>query len=236
MNHQEAVRESAVEKYLLDELPAPQRDEFEEHFFECQECATDLRVTAAFLDEAKRQFEPGLAAQPAGAAARRPAPKAARKPRFAFLWRPAFAAPAFACLLLVIVYQNAALHPRLAGAAAGLDQPEVLTAVSLIGGNSRGGTIPAVTVTAHQPVLLSVDIPAAEPYASYSCTLVAPNGAIRWRMPVSAEQAKDTVTIRLPPGRWDAGDYTLLVQGYTTTKQGGPAEVARYRFAMNAVN
>jgi len=47
MDHQEALRRSAVEKYLLNEMPQPERDEFEEHFFGCQECAADLRATAA---------------------------------------------------------------------------------------------------------------------------------------------------------------------------------------------
>jgi len=56
MNHQEALRRSAVEKYLLNEMPQPERDEFEEHFFGCQECAADLRATAAFLDGAKKEL------------------------------------------------------------------------------------------------------------------------------------------------------------------------------------
>ena len=95
MNHQEAQRREAVEKYLLEELPPPERDEFEEHFFDCQECASDLKTTAAFIDEAKRQ----LGRAPAAA----PAPRARPRFRFEFLWRPAFAAPAFALLLAVIL-------------------------------------------------------------------------------------------------------------------------------------
>jgi hypothetical protein len=225
MEHHEAILRATVERYLLDELPPPERDEFEEHFFGCQECAAELRTTAAFLDEAKRQFKRGRIA--------RATPNDGRKLRFAFLFRPAFVAPAFALLLLFIAFQNVVLYPRLAGKIARLEEPEVLASVSLIGGNSRGGTIPSVTVTGSQPILLSVDIPTAEPYSRYSCALLDPSGAVVWRVPVSAEQAKDTVSIRSPAGHWGHGNYTLLVQGYTNSMRGAPAEVARYRFTMN---
>jgi hypothetical protein len=225
MDHQEAMRRAAVEKYLLGELPPSERDEFEEHFFDCQECAADLKTTAAFLDGAKREFKRGPVA--------RTAPTAGKQPWWTFLWRPAFAGPAFAALLLVIAYQNLAMHPRFAGATAQLNNPEILTPVSLVGGLSRGGATPSVTVTQSQPLLLSVDIPAAEQYSRYSCVLIDPSGAALWRVPVSAEQAKDTVSIRIPAGQWGRGNYTLLVQGYTNPLRGEPADVARYRFTVN---
>ena len=66
MDHHQATQLTAVEKYLLDELPPEVRDEFEEHFFDCQECATDLRATAGFIDAAKREFKVKPAAVAAG--------------------------------------------------------------------------------------------------------------------------------------------------------------------------
>jgi len=39
----------ATEKYLLDELDLTLRDEFEEHLFDCQECAFDCWAGATFL-------------------------------------------------------------------------------------------------------------------------------------------------------------------------------------------
>ena len=59
MEHQEAIRLGAVEKYLLGELPTPQRDEFEEHFFDCRECAAELRMTANFLGIAREELKRG---------------------------------------------------------------------------------------------------------------------------------------------------------------------------------
>src|SRR5260221_14615429 len=135
MDHQEALRRSAVEKYLLNEMPGPERDEFEEHFFGCQECAADLRATAAFLDGAKQELR--RSRQP------KPDQRAPKKPWFDFLWRPAFAAPAFVLLLLVVAYQNVVVLPRFAGDRPQLNNPEILASLSLAVGNSRGGPVPS---------------------------------------------------------------------------------------------
>jgi hypothetical protein len=226
MDHHEALRREAVEKYLLDELPLQERDEFEEHFFDCPECAADLKVTAAFLDEAKREFQRAPAAKPA--------PRVRKPSWFEFLRRPAFFAPAFALLLSVIVYQNLRVFPRVSEEGARLDRPEVLSAVSLIGANSRGGANPSVAVGKDQPILLTLDIPATEQYTSYICTLIAPSGATVWRVPVSASQAKDTVSIRIPGTDLRPGDYTLRVQANSV--RGEPADLARYRFTLSGIN
>ena len=53
MNHADAVRMNATEKYLLNELDSAELDRFEEHMFDCQECALDVRAAAAFLEHSK---------------------------------------------------------------------------------------------------------------------------------------------------------------------------------------
>ncbi len=53
MNHQDALQEMAVERYLLGELSGAALDRFEEHLFECPQCATDVRAGATFIDAAR---------------------------------------------------------------------------------------------------------------------------------------------------------------------------------------
>jgi hypothetical protein len=223
MDHDEAVRREAAEKYLLGEFSPAERGDFEEHFFDCAECAADLKTTAAFLDGARREFKRGPAARSKPAAA---------MSWFHLLWRPAFIAPAFAVLLAVIFYQNAVMYPRFASHISQLEAPEILASVSLIGSNSRGGALPSIIVSRAQPVLVSLDVPASAQYSAYSCALVAPSGAILRRVPVSAEQAKDTVSIRFPAGRWESGEYGLIVQGHLNAA-GGQIDLARYRFVLH---
>ena len=42
MDHSEAMRLMASEKYLLDELSPTELEEFEEHLFGCHDCATPV--------------------------------------------------------------------------------------------------------------------------------------------------------------------------------------------------
>ena len=46
----------ATERYLLEELSPELREAFEEHMFECPECALDVRAGNVFLSEAKEQL------------------------------------------------------------------------------------------------------------------------------------------------------------------------------------
>src|SRR6266481_4099882 len=56
MTHQEAVDTLAVERYLLDEMSDEHRQTFEEHYFQCETCADDLRIATAMLQGAREGF------------------------------------------------------------------------------------------------------------------------------------------------------------------------------------
>jgi Putative zinc-finger len=227
MDHQEAMRIMAAEKYLLNELPPDLRDDFEVHYFDCPECAADVRATAAFLDATKKEFETATV----------PGPSPAKKSPFEFLWRPAFALPAFALLLLVIAYQNVVVYPHLASEVAQLRAPQILPSLSLVGGNSRGGESPSIAVRKLQPFVVSVDIPTQDRFSSYTCVLYSPSGSTAFSIRVSAQQAKDTVSVNVPAGVSETGTYTLAVQGNTDRVPAEPAaDLAHYRFVVTNPN
>jgi hypothetical protein len=54
MDHKAAVSENRLERYLLRELSAEERDAFEEHYFSCPVCAQELVTAAKFIENAKR--------------------------------------------------------------------------------------------------------------------------------------------------------------------------------------
>ncbi len=57
MDHPEVLRMQTAEGYVLGELESHEREEFEEHFFECPDCASDLEVLTTFLLSARAVFE-----------------------------------------------------------------------------------------------------------------------------------------------------------------------------------
>src|SRR5258708_36304258 len=50
MDHNQALQLQAAVKYVLGELSQVQRDEYEEHYFDCAECAVDIKALATFAD------------------------------------------------------------------------------------------------------------------------------------------------------------------------------------------
>ena len=227
MNHQEATQSMAVEKYVLDELSPELRAEFEEHYFDCAECAMDLRATTAFLDAAKAEFK--------AASASKLLPAASAKRRGPWIWRPAFAMPALAASLLFIAYQNVVIFPRLHQQVAQSSAAEVLPSLSLVGGNSRGGQIPSITVPTANPFLLFMDIPTQDRFSNYTCSLYSPAGRLTWQVHVSAQEAKDTISISIPGADRMDGKYSLLVQGNAgASNPETPVDLARYSFVLNS--
>jgi len=53
MTHEQALTTLASERYLLDEMTAPERETFEEHYFSCVECAEDVRAAGLMRDGAR---------------------------------------------------------------------------------------------------------------------------------------------------------------------------------------
>src|SRR5271156_1027368 len=219
MDHNQSTNLMAIEKYLLEELTPEQRDEFEEHFFDCEECTTNLQATAAFMVAARQEFKANPVPKPG---------KAAKGKSFsAGFWPAAAVWSALAASLLLVAYQNLLVFPRLQTEIVELKAPEVLPVISLVGGNSRGGETPTASVGAAHPFLLSLDIPTQDRFASYSCLLYSPSGTLAWRVEVSPQAARDTVSIRVPSTDKLPGEYILAVQGNLA---GPSVDLARYKF------
>jgi Putative zinc-finger len=223
MDHNQSANLMAIEKYLLEELTPEQRDEFEEHFFDCEECATDLQATAVFMAAARQEFKVHPVPKPGNGA---------RSKSFsASFWPTALVWSALAASLLLVAYQNLVVFPHFRTEIAELKAPEILPVISLVGGNSRGDQTPTATAAATRPFLLSLDIPTQDRFTSYTCLLYSPSGTPAWRVEVSPQAARDTVSIRVPSTERLPGEYTLAVQGNLA---GTSVDLAHYKFALTS--
>jgi hypothetical protein len=167
MTHQQAVDGMASERYLLDEMSEVERFEFEAHYFDCVDCAEDVRVAHVIREEAQRgaarpsvvpgfsrtvDIESGFSRTvdaESGFLGRRRANResAWRRPMVALPWAAA------AGLAMMVSYQSLVTVPELRDAVA----PESLTPVMLRG--ATRGAAPVVTLADGQRfVTLSIDL------------------------------------------------------------------------------
>jgi hypothetical protein len=230
MNHDEAIRLKATEKYLLGELSAELRDQYEDHYFGCAECSQDVRTGAVFIDNARDVLGSGSVAE--AGAKHHPAPSGGW---WTALLRPAFAVPALVLLLLAAGYQNAVTIPHLRTALSQSEVAQTLPSFSLISENSRGGAPLAISVPAGKPFSFFVDIPPKGSYASYACEFQTESGAPELSLNISADEAKRTVQLLIPAGRLASGKHVLVVRGLDS--QGKPDAdkigVASYPFSLD---
>jgi len=206
MDHEEAVRQKATERYLLDELDPEVRDQFEEHLFDCQDCALDLRAGAMFVEQTKVI----LAESPAISVARVPVTAAAKPARLAWL-RPAFAVPVFALLLAVIGYQNLVTYPSLVATS---NQPQVGPWAS-VNVSTRSTTSISMKVHKGEGFGVLVNLPPEDGFASYTAELYNPAGKKEWSRQIATASHEDTRQIYIPCHNLESGTYTLVVNGIT---------------------
>jgi Putative zinc-finger len=243
MDHSEAVQQMAAERYLLNEMTPDAREAFEEHLFDCPECALDLRAGAAFVETAKAQLPKLTGALPASVPARSRKPRGLRgwslRDWSQRVWRlrwlqPTFAVPAFASLLLVLCYQNLVTYPGLRAAA---NQPRLLPWAPLQGA-TRGSIRLAITADRQHGVALPVDLPeqpSLGAYASYCFDLYDPQGKLVWTGVVAApnesESGGQRLSLVIPGAMLQNGAYSLVVSG--TGTHGERTGIDRYAFDLS---
>jgi hypothetical protein len=226
MNHQDAVQEMAVERYLLGELTGASLDNFEEHLFECSECTADVKSGATFIDAARTEL---------GSPRRVTAPRVESARRWtSWFTSPWILGPALAACLLVLSFQTFVLQPHMKLEVARAQTPAVLNPLVLANAGARGDSIPEITAPEHGSFVISLDVPTARGFSSYRCSLHAPDGSMLWQTTISPEQARDALLINMPTDKTKEGLNILLVQGLSTgsSSSGTLEDLAKYKFQL----
>ena len=209
MNHDEVVRQKLTERYLLHELEEPSRDEFEEHFFQCSECALDIRTASEFVETSKI-----ILAQPSE---ERVSGWSTLRKRNSFSWlgwlQPQFAASALAILIAVVGYQNLVTLPRMESA---LRQPQALPWAAVAVG-TWGSAGPTITVQQGKGFLLFVRTPPDGAYTRYIADLYNPAGGLEYSLPISGTSIEDQWPVFIPGANRESGSYRISLRGVTAS-------------------
>lgn len=198
MTHSDAIAGGMVEKYLLGDLSAAERDAFEEHFFECRECAEEVEVTSRFIEQIRAR----------GMAAAMPAAVMAPPPGKQRPWFSVAPMGLAASLAFVVGYQNLVQLPALRAVAA---RPALQGApVSLRMGERSESETPVIVRRNGKPLLFHLDIPVEERFTGYDVALSGPLAAV---FAVSPGEAAQPLIVNFGTSPPPAGRYTIVVRG-----------------------
>ena len=206
MDHSDAVRLQAAEKYVLGEFPQDLRDEYEEHFFECAECGADVKAVASFVDVSREvlRAEPDKLAET----------KAASTQGGGWNWfRPVIAVPAFAGLLLVIGYQSFVTIPKAKEAAEGKASQILFSSHSLRGVNTAGEEGRTLSIRPDEAFFLNFDFVPTRSFDSYIAQLENAEGRVLFRSKIAGVNVNQEAHLPIPAGMLHPGKYLLAFYG-----------------------
>lgn len=212
MDHNEAVQLQAAVKYVLGELSRVQRDEYEEHYFDCRECAVDIKALATFADTASEVLRQEKANQ---------STKESVPARGGWLrwFQPIVAVPAFAVLLLIIGYQNVVTIPQARNTSSRAvaevyGQSFLLQPSDTRGGNDTAANRASLEVRPNEGFLLQLDFVPSASFPAYLCQLQDDSGRVLQQLSVPAEKAKKELHLPVPAGLVSRpGQYSLVFFG-----------------------
>ena len=230
MQHQDAIRTHAAERYVLGEMAPAEREAYEEHYFACAACADELSATVTFVDNAAAVASsgPGTATR----ARRQEAPATMPRERW---WRRLLTAPpsglvpalgaAVVVLVAVAAYQGFAVIPGLRQQLQDFDAAQSVPTVAMR--TAARGAGPVLTVgPQHAYVVLQADLLPAAGVSRYTAALSSANGREQFRTSVPAPALGMPVTLLVPVRDLAPGDYTLVF------REDGGAEAGRFIFTL----
>jgi len=206
MDHSEAVRLQAAEKYVLGEFSPNLRDEYEEHFFDCAECAVDVKAIATFADVSREV----LRAETEKLAEKKAVPVGAG---WLTWFRPVIAVPAFAALLLIIGYQSFVTIPKAKEAAASGASQILFSSHALRGVNTAGEEGRTLSIRPDEAFFLDFDFVPTRSFDSYIAQLEDAEGRVLLRAKIAGANANQEAHFPIPAGVLQPGKYVLAFYG-----------------------
>lgn len=231
MDHQEALRLQAVEKYILGELTPALREQFEEHYFDCSECATDLKAVGSFINGSRLVLQEEEISS-------RVSPHAAGRGRPSwFNWlQPVISLPAIMALAAIVVFQMTVAIRSARKQAAVQTFAEVYESSYHLKGATRGSDAAKFAVRPDESFALDFDFIPSQIFPSYKGNLLDSSGQAVLLFGLKDEQRNKEVHLVIPAGKVRAGNYELVVAGDSGTSDQNPKDSEVLRLSFDVVS
>ena len=218
MDHLDADKMQAVERYMLGDLSVSEVEEFERHFFDCPQCSEELRALTIFQENARAVF------QEQDLAAIRPPVHA---PESAAGWWRGFSplfwnrswATALAALLIGIFAGYMVFGMREATQVGSFP----------LYAQARGEETVVSPAAASKFYTLYFDKTWEGDYSSYRAVLRDASGTEKFVAPITPGAAGEVMVMLVPIHQIPAGKYVLVMMGAKADKE---TELARFPFTL----
>jgi hypothetical protein len=222
----------AAERYVLGEMTEDLRERFEEHYFDCAECALDVRAAAAFVAASKQVFadEPVAMLQ-----VHVPVESGEKKSHGWRGWlKPLIAIPAMAALAVTMVYEGRNLKRHVSEGPTTSTAEQNLEASAnfgLRGGDRVENESTIVRVRESDAFGLHFDFTPSQTFDQYLGEVQDGAGNVLVQVKIPAERINKEVKFVVPAGKLRGGNYVLWIYGEATAK----SAVAKYAFTVEII-
>jgi hypothetical protein len=207
MDHTSVIQ--TIDRYLSKDLTEPERLAFEEHMFDCPECAAQVEADFAMIADIKAV----LREEPAKPTA-----------NWREWFRPISLVPAFAAMSLAVVvgYQNLVSIPAIL-------RPQLLDTTPIVAHERRSAaSIPSI-VPSGPLFAATFEVASRSTYPAYVCEFQNEAKAVVASVSCGTHStAEFTLSLLLPTSKFPAGSYTMILRP-TSDKS---VEISRYSFAV----
>ena len=219
MDHLDADKTKAVERYMLGDLSVSEVEEFERHFFDCPQCSEELRTLTLFQANARAVF---------GEQDLTPIPVRVHAPESAASWWRGFS-PLFWNRPWVTALAALAI-----GIFAGYMAFQIREGAQAIGeypvfAQARGEETVVSPVAGSKIYAVYFDRSWEGDYSTLRAVVRDASGAEKFSVSVPPGAPEDAVHIKIPTRELPSGKYVLVMMGSSGGKE---TELARFPYTL----
>jgi hypothetical protein len=214
MDHLDADKTKAVERYMLGDLSVSEVEEFERHFFDCPQCSEELRALTIFQENARAVFvEQDLA----------PIPASVHAPESVAGWWRGFS-PLFWNRGSWSGHWTMALAALIIGIFAGYMAFTMREDAQAIKGYplyalARGEETIVAPPHGSKFYRMYFDSTWDGTYSSYRAVVRDESGAVKLSIPLALDPGEEEVEVLVPTRKLPSGKYVLAMMGSNGDKE-----------------
>jgi hypothetical protein len=219
MDHLDADKMQAVERYMLGDLSVSEVEEFERHFFDCPQCSEELRALTVFQENARAVFEEQDLA---------PIPPVVHAPESAAGWWRGFS-PQFWSRGWAVAM--AALLIGIFGGYFAFSSPDGAQAVGAypLYAQSRGEETVVMPAAGSKFYTMYFDKTWEGEFSSYRAAVRDTSGVEKLSVPVTLGAPGEAIHVLVPTRKLPAAKYVLVMIGGGAGKE---TELARFPYTL----